>query len=76
MLRNAPKGHLVPNADIISRAKQSIEGGRTTYLVFAVTFVQNGFTTRPTLEIASADKAKIRDHPVQTVLPKPRETNT
>ena len=64
MLRNAPKCHLVPNADIISRAKQSIEGGRATYMVFAVTFVQKGFTTQTTLEIASAGKAKIRDNPV------------
>ena len=49
----------MPNADILSRAKQFMEGGRTTYLVFAVTFMQNGFNTQATLEIASAGKAKI-----------------
>ena len=75
MLRNAPKGHLVPNAEIFSRAKQPIEGGRATYMVFAVTFVQKGFATQTTLEITSAGKAKIRDNPVQNVLPKRSEKN-
>lgn len=64
----------MPNADILSRAKQFMEGGRTTYLVFAVTFMQNGFNTQATLEIASAGKAKIRDNPAQKIPHNPAKT--
>ncbi len=54
MSRNAPDGHLLPDAADLSRARKRIEEGRATNLVFAVTLIQRGAETEATLTIATA----------------------
>ena len=58
MSRNAPEGHLLPDAATLSRARQRIKDGRATDLVFAVTLTQNGTAIQATLTIASAGQSK------------------
>lgn len=78
MSRNAPEGHLRPDAATLSRARRRIKDGRATDLVFAVTLTQNGTVTLATLTIASAGQSKPKlgvslfkrfsHNPVKTIL--------
>lgn len=54
MSKNAPKGHLLPDAADLSRARKRIEDGRATNLIFALSLKQIGTETEATLTIATA----------------------
>lgn len=76
MSRNIPKGHALPDAADLSRARARIADGRATNLIFALTLTQRGTQTEATLTIANAGQTapKLGSGLFKRVLPNPAKT--
>lgn len=76
MSRNIPKGHALPDAADLSRARARIADGRAINLLFALTLTQRAPQTEASLTIANAGQTapKLGSGLFKRVLPNPAKT--